>query len=190
MCFFFFNMKEFLLVVLFPARKLCGVSEEKYLNQPDDQPQLHLSCHRVLGVSSPRRPNLLPLTHGCSENDSDASPWCFFSCPCRRRALRISPGIDHMGSLNWDLALCLFIAWVMCYFCIWKGVKSTGKVGEGDLCENTRWPFFVYLEGRIEDDIWYLFPLSAVFLLCIFNISACVCLHRWSTSRRPSPTSC
>uniref|UniRef100_A0A4W6FKP9 Transporter n=1 Tax=Lates calcarifer TaxID=8187 RepID=A0A4W6FKP9_LATCA len=44
------------------------------------------------------------------------------------RALRISPGIDHMGSLNWDLALCLFIAWVMCYFCIWKGVKSTGKV--------------------------------------------------------------
>ncbi|XP_077565842.1 sodium- and chloride-dependent GABA transporter 2-like [Stigmatopora nigra] len=45
-----------------------------------------------------------------------------------RRALRISPGIDHMGSLNWDLVLCLFIAWVMCYFCIWKGVKSTGKV--------------------------------------------------------------
>ncbi|XP_076578487.1 sodium- and chloride-dependent GABA transporter 2-like [Chaetodon auriga] len=45
-----------------------------------------------------------------------------------RRALRISPGIDHMGSLNWDLALCLFIAWIMCYFCIWKGVKSTGKV--------------------------------------------------------------
>ncbi|XP_029901469.1 sodium- and chloride-dependent GABA transporter 2-like [Myripristis murdjan] len=45
-----------------------------------------------------------------------------------RRALRISPGLDHMGSLNWDLALCLLIAWVMCYFCIWKGVKSTGKV--------------------------------------------------------------
>uniref|UniRef100_A0A3P8VWJ7 Solute carrier family 6 member 13 n=1 Tax=Cynoglossus semilaevis TaxID=244447 RepID=A0A3P8VWJ7_CYNSE len=45
-----------------------------------------------------------------------------------RRALRISPGIDHIGSLNWDLALCLFIAWVMCYFCIWKGTKSTGKV--------------------------------------------------------------
>lgn len=52
-----------------------------------------------------------------------------FVCLCRRRALRISPGIDHMGSLNWDLALCLFIAWIMCYFCIWKGVKSTGKVG-------------------------------------------------------------
>uniref|UniRef100_A0A3B5M5Y8 Transporter n=1 Tax=Xiphophorus couchianus TaxID=32473 RepID=A0A3B5M5Y8_9TELE len=52
-------------------------------------------------------------------------------CPIRsieRRALRISSGIDQMGSLNWDMALCLLIAWVMCYFCIWKGVKSTGKV--------------------------------------------------------------
>ncbi|XP_053741259.1 sodium- and chloride-dependent GABA transporter 2-like [Synchiropus splendidus] len=45
-----------------------------------------------------------------------------------RKVLRISSGIDHIGSLNWDLVLCLATAWVMCYFCIWKGVKSTGKV--------------------------------------------------------------
>uniref|UniRef100_A0AAX7UVT5 Transporter n=1 Tax=Astatotilapia calliptera TaxID=8154 RepID=A0AAX7UVT5_ASTCA len=45
-----------------------------------------------------------------------------------RRVLRISSGIDHIGSLNWDLALCLAFAWVICYFCVWKGVKSTGKV--------------------------------------------------------------
>ncbi|KAJ8393998.1 hypothetical protein AAFF_G00055310 [Aldrovandia affinis] len=45
-----------------------------------------------------------------------------------RRALRISSGIDNIGVLHWDLAICLLIAWVMCYFCIWKGVKSTGKV--------------------------------------------------------------
>uniref|UniRef100_A0A8C7PUB5 Sodium- and chloride-dependent GABA transporter 2 n=1 Tax=Oncorhynchus mykiss TaxID=8022 RepID=A0A8C7PUB5_ONCMY len=45
-----------------------------------------------------------------------------------RRVLRISSGIDHIGSLNWDLVLCLAIAWVLVYFCIWKGVKSTGKV--------------------------------------------------------------
>lgn len=45
-----------------------------------------------------------------------------------RRVLRLSPGIDQMGSMNWDLALCLLIAWILCYFCIWKGVKSTGKV--------------------------------------------------------------
>lgn len=45
-----------------------------------------------------------------------------------RRVLRISSGIDEIGTLHWDLALCLLLAWVLCYFCIWKGVKSTGKV--------------------------------------------------------------
>ncbi|XP_028665199.1 sodium- and chloride-dependent GABA transporter 2-like [Erpetoichthys calabaricus] len=44
------------------------------------------------------------------------------------RVLRISSGIEHIGKLQWDLTLCLFLAWVVCYFCIWKGVKSTGKV--------------------------------------------------------------
>uniref|UniRef100_F7DSR2 Sodium- and chloride-dependent GABA transporter 2 n=1 Tax=Equus caballus TaxID=9796 RepID=F7DSR2_HORSE len=45
-----------------------------------------------------------------------------------RRVLRISDGIHHLGSLNWELALCLLLAWVICYFCVWKGVKSAGKV--------------------------------------------------------------
>ncbi|XP_025138794.1 sodium- and chloride-dependent GABA transporter 2 isoform X4 [Bubalus bubalis] len=45
-----------------------------------------------------------------------------------RRVLKISEGIQHLGALRWELALCLLLAWVICYFCIWKGVKSTGKV--------------------------------------------------------------
>lgn len=51
---------------------------------------------------------------------------------CRRRVLAISDGIEHIGNLRWELALCLLAAWTICYFCIWKGTKSTGKVG-GDL---------------------------------------------------------
>lgn len=43
--------------------------------------------------------------------------------------LKISDGIQHLGGLRWELALCLLLAWIICYFCIWKGVKSTGKVG-------------------------------------------------------------
>lgn len=42
--------------------------------------------------------------------------------------LGISNGIDEIGSLRWELALCLLLAWILCYFCVWKGVKSTGKV--------------------------------------------------------------
>ncbi|GAA6099937.1 sodium- and chloride-dependent GABA transporter 2, partial [Tachysurus ichikawai] len=45
-----------------------------------------------------------------------------------RRVLRISSGIDEIGELHWDMTLCLLFAWILCYFCIWKGVKSTGKV--------------------------------------------------------------
>uniref|UniRef100_A0A8C4QTI3 Transporter n=1 Tax=Eptatretus burgeri TaxID=7764 RepID=A0A8C4QTI3_EPTBU len=42
--------------------------------------------------------------------------------------LRLSKGIEYFGTVHWDLALCLLGAWVICYFCIWKGTKSTGKV--------------------------------------------------------------
>uniref|UniRef100_A0A3Q4C0R2 Transporter n=1 Tax=Mola mola TaxID=94237 RepID=A0A3Q4C0R2_MOLML len=45
----------------------------------------------------------------------------------QRRVLNISTGIEHLGNIRWDLALCLLLAWVICYFCIWKGVRSTGK---------------------------------------------------------------
>uniref|UniRef100_A0A672YP74 Transporter n=1 Tax=Sphaeramia orbicularis TaxID=375764 RepID=A0A672YP74_9TELE len=47
---------------------------------------------------------------------------------CRRRVLGISQGIEQIGSLRWELALCLLLAWILCYFCVWKGVRSTGKV--------------------------------------------------------------
>uniref|UniRef100_A0A7N6ANS8 Transporter n=1 Tax=Anabas testudineus TaxID=64144 RepID=A0A7N6ANS8_ANATE len=45
-----------------------------------------------------------------------------------RRILGLSSGIDKMGNIRWDLALCLLLAWIICYFCIWNGVKTTGKV--------------------------------------------------------------
>ncbi|XP_068507552.1 sodium- and chloride-dependent GABA transporter 2-like isoform X3 [Syngnathus scovelli] len=45
-----------------------------------------------------------------------------------RRVLKISGGIEEIGSIRWEVLLCLLAMWVICYFCIWKGVKSTGKV--------------------------------------------------------------
>ncbi|KAM4613754.1 sodium- and chloride-dependent GABA transporter 2-like [Polymixia lowei] len=45
-----------------------------------------------------------------------------------RRILGLSNGIEEIGNIRWDLALCLLLAWIICYFCVWKGVKSTGKV--------------------------------------------------------------
>uniref|UniRef100_H3CRA5 Transporter n=1 Tax=Tetraodon nigroviridis TaxID=99883 RepID=H3CRA5_TETNG len=45
-----------------------------------------------------------------------------------RRVLGLSRGIEELGGVRWELALCLLASWVFCFFSIWKGVKSSGKV--------------------------------------------------------------
>ena len=53
---------------------------------------------------------------------------CVYVCMYRRRTLQISEGVEHVGSIRWELAATLLLVWILCYFCIWKGVKWTGKV--------------------------------------------------------------
>uniref|UniRef100_A0A8C1RY40 Transporter n=1 Tax=Cyprinus carpio TaxID=7962 RepID=A0A8C1RY40_CYPCA len=80
-----------------------------------------------------------------------------------RRVLSISSGIEEVGSLRWELALCLAIAWVICYFCIWKGPKSTGKV----VYVTATFPYFmllilllrgITLPGAANGIKFYLYP--------------------------------
>ncbi|XP_072040552.1 sodium- and chloride-dependent creatine transporter 1-like [Amphiura filiformis] len=40
----------------------------------------------------------------------------------------LSTGIDNLGGINWELALSLIVLWIVIYFIIYKGVKSSGKV--------------------------------------------------------------
>lgn len=44
--------------------------------------------------------------------------------------LEQTSGVEDTGVLRWDLFLILILAWILIYFCIFKGVKSTGKVRE------------------------------------------------------------
>lgn len=45
-----------------------------------------------------------------------------------RQALDISSGIDEGDGIKWKMLLCLLFAWGVIYACIWKGIKSSGKV--------------------------------------------------------------
>ena len=40
----------------------------------------------------------------------------------------MSDGIHNMGEFQWELFGLLALAWVLVYFCLWKGVAMTGKV--------------------------------------------------------------
>ncbi|KAG5274910.1 hypothetical protein AALO_G00141480 [Alosa alosa] len=82
----------------------------------------------------------------------------------RYRVLRLSSGIDQLGSINWDIALCLLLAWIIIYFCIWKGIKTSGKVAYF----TATFPFVmilvlfvrgVTLPGALDGIFFYLNPV-------------------------------
>ncbi|MGH0143692.1 UNVERIFIED_CONTAM: hypothetical protein FKN15_018549 [Acipenser sinensis] len=81
----------------------------------------------------------------------------------KRRVLKISGGIEEVGSLHWEMTLCLLLAWIICYFCVWKGVKSTGKV----VYFTATFPYLMLvvllirgltLPGAMDGIIFYLYP--------------------------------
>uniref|UniRef100_A0A4W4HMW9 Transporter n=1 Tax=Electrophorus electricus TaxID=8005 RepID=A0A4W4HMW9_ELEEL len=80
-----------------------------------------------------------------------------------RNVLSISDSIEDVGPIKWELALCLLAVWIICFFCIWKGVKSTGKV----VYITATFPFVmlivllvrgVTLPGAAEGIKFYLYP--------------------------------
>ncbi|KAH0561712.1 sodium-dependent dopamine transporter [Cotesia glomerata] len=42
--------------------------------------------------------------------------------------LHQSSGLHDLGIVKWDIALCLFIVYIICYFSLWKGISTSGKV--------------------------------------------------------------
>ncbi|XP_033106887.1 sodium- and chloride-dependent glycine transporter 1-like isoform X2 [Anneissia japonica] len=81
----------------------------------------------------------------------------------RNEVLQLTEGIEDMGSMRWQLAACLFLAWVIVYACIFKGVKSSGKV----VYFTATFPYVVLtillirgltLEGAMDGIYFYLNP--------------------------------
>ncbi|KAM9326887.1 sodium- and chloride-dependent creatine transporter 1-like [Gastrophryne carolinensis] len=79
------------------------------------------------------------------------------------KVLQISSGLNEPGQLNWQMILCLLATWIIVYFCIWKGVKSTGKV----VYFTALFPYVVLivllahgvtLPGALDGIVYYLKP--------------------------------
>ncbi|XP_063685066.1 sodium-dependent neutral amino acid transporter B(0)AT3-like isoform X3 [Bolinopsis microptera] len=58
----------------------------------------------------------------CCTNNTKSSYYWYYE------VLHISPDISTAGSFNWDITLCLLLAWVTCFLCMVKGIKTSGKV--------------------------------------------------------------
>ncbi|KAK3575343.1 hypothetical protein QTP86_025487 [Hemibagrus guttatus] len=80
-----------------------------------------------------------------------------------RRVLNLTGSVYELGSIRWELALCLLLSWIICYFCVWKGVKSTGKV----VYFTATFPYVILavllvrgltLPGAVNGIIFYLYP--------------------------------
>ncbi|XP_077965709.1 sodium- and chloride-dependent transporter XTRP3-like [Styela clava] len=61
------------------------------------------------------------IVHECAVSSSTAYFWY-------RDTLDISGSIEEGGVANWKMVVSLFIAWVLVFFGIIKGIKSSGKV--------------------------------------------------------------
>ncbi|KAK7128519.1 hypothetical protein R3I94_016934 [Phoxinus phoxinus] len=80
-----------------------------------------------------------------------------------RKVLRLSGGLDEVGNISGYLVLCLLATWVIVYFCIWKGIKSAGKI----VYFTAVFPYLVLvvlfvngitLPGALNGIIYYLKP--------------------------------
>ncbi|OQV11692.1 Sodium- and chloride-dependent GABA transporter 3 [Hypsibius exemplaris] len=81
----------------------------------------------------------------------------------RNRVLKLSSGIDTMGDVVWELALCLLLSWILCYFIIWKGTQSSSKVVYVTATAPYIMLFILFirgvtLPGAINGIIYYVYP--------------------------------
>ncbi|XP_013379913.2 sodium-dependent proline transporter [Lingula anatina] len=77
--------------------------------------------------------------------------------------LGMSSGIDNLGTVKWELLICLILAWALTFVCLCKGVKSSGLIVY--VTATTPYIFLTILlirgatlEGSLEGVKYYLTP--------------------------------
>nr|AVW80137.1 sodium- and chloride-dependent taurine transporter [Fasciola hepatica] len=106
--------------------------------------------------NTPQCDNGSGLINGTVATDPAAEFW-------ENRVLGLSKGIEHLGPVRWDLALCLLLAWIIVFLCIFKGIKTSGKVMYVTATSPYIFMFILLvraatLEGAIDGIRYYMVP--------------------------------
>ncbi|CAL1540559.1 unnamed protein product [Lymnaea stagnalis] len=80
------------------------------------------TCHHVGQVSETYINYIKDLANSSDIKYTSSSDEYF-----NKVVLNRTEGIESMGSLKWELALCLLLAWFLVCVCLAKGIKSSGK---------------------------------------------------------------
>lgn len=99
------------------ALKGLGFSLCKWLTDLDDKEPFSsvYHCKNIKGIHKSMVKNSFLLK-------------CMFYIFSRKELLKMSSGIEEIGSVQWQVALCLLLAWALTFLALSKGVKSVGKV--------------------------------------------------------------
>ncbi|KAJ1521895.1 hypothetical protein ONE63_002232 [Megalurothrips usitatus] len=87
---------------------------------------LGLAAGRAAGPQSPPAPS----NHSGAADDLSIHYTSAASEYFNRAVLELqhSNGLHDLGAIKWDMALCLLVVYVICYFSLWKGISTSGKV--------------------------------------------------------------
>ncbi|XP_015177672.1 PREDICTED: sodium-dependent noradrenaline transporter [Polistes dominula] len=85
------------------------------------------SAYNITGIFSVNDPfDVLALTSMKNKSKHTSAAQEYFN----RAILELhqSAGIHDLGTIKWDIALCLLVVYLICYFSLWKGISTSGKV--------------------------------------------------------------
>jgi len=85
-----------------------------------------------------------------------------------------STNIGNIGEVQWRLAVCLLLGWILVYVCIIKGVKSSGKVS---CCKHHRSNKTIFRPRRLHvvHKLWpYITDVVRSVVCVCLSVSACV----------------
>uniref|UniRef100_H2YBR9 Transporter n=2 Tax=Ciona savignyi TaxID=51511 RepID=H2YBR9_CIOSA len=117
------------------------------------------SCNETWSTSN------CTLSSNSSHNGSISSTQDFFD----QVVLKKTDGIHDMGNMQWQVFGCFALAWILCFLCICRGIKSVGKV----VYVTATFPYLILivllvgsatLPGAIDGVIYFIKPVWAKLL--------------------------